>query len=102
MHGGRLDHQPLSLFGLVHVQLGCSIDNTDSYECLSPNKDREGHRRAGAEWGLLNAPLREEGCLATPAVPGWGAVGRRIWSRRSPSRSISGRRTGEVRTHVKG
>jgi L-alanine-DL-glutamate epimerase-like enolase superfamily enzyme len=35
--------------------------------------DREGHRRAGAQWGLLNAPLLEEGCLAPPDGPGWRA-----------------------------
>jgi L-alanine-DL-glutamate epimerase-like enolase superfamily enzyme len=64
-HGG--------LFGLVHAHLGCCIDNTDYYECSGRFASREGHRQVGQEWGLLNAPLIEEGHLAPPDGPGWGA-----------------------------
>ncbi len=59
------------LFGLLHAHLGCCIDNTDFYEISGiPG----GARRPGAEWGLLNAPIIEDGHLAPPeGMPGWGA-----------------------------
>jgi L-alanine-DL-glutamate epimerase-like enolase superfamily enzyme len=55
------------LFGLLHAHLGCCIDNADFYEYFRSN------REAGLEWGLLNAPLIEEGHIAPPDGPGWGA-----------------------------
>ena len=62
------------LFGLVHAHLGCCIDNTDFYECMASFPEGEGERRAGTEWGLLNAPLIEDGHIAPPAgAPAWGA-----------------------------
>ena len=64
---------PGGLFGLVHTHLGCCIDNTDGYECLMEMKRREDHRRAGQEWGMLTAPLLEDGHLTPPDGPGWGA-----------------------------
>lgn len=64
-HGG--------LFGLVHAHLGCCIDNTSYYECSGRFASREGHRQVGQEWGLLNGPLIEDGHLAPPDGPGWGA-----------------------------
>jgi L-alanine-DL-glutamate epimerase-like enolase superfamily enzyme len=64
-HGG--------LFGLVHAHLGCCIDNTDYYECSGRFARHDGHRRVGQEWGLLNAPLIEDGHLVPPGGPGWGA-----------------------------
>ena len=30
-------------------------------------------RRAGNSWGLVNAPLIRDGCIAPPDGPGWGA-----------------------------
>jgi L-alanine-DL-glutamate epimerase-like enolase superfamily enzyme len=59
------------LFGLLHVHLGCCIDNTDYYEYSYTSAD--GNRKAGERWGLLNAPVVENGCFAPPDMPGWGA-----------------------------
>ena len=64
-HGG--------LWGLVHAHLGCCIDNTDYYECSGRFASGDGHRQVSQEWGLLNAPLIEDGHLAPPDGPGWGA-----------------------------
>lgn len=60
------------LFGLVHAHLGCCIDNTDFYEYNRLSAD--GLRVEGESWGLLNAPLIEDGTIAPPDHPGWGAV----------------------------
>ena len=72
MHGANIEmnHQG-GLFGLVHAHLGCCIDNTDYYEYFMTTAD--GQRRDGEEWGMLNAPLIEEGHLVPPDGPGWGA-----------------------------
>ncbi len=59
------------LFGLVHAHLSCCIDNTDYYEYFFPTGD--GNHKQGLDWGLLNAPLIEDGHLAPPNSPGWGA-----------------------------
>ncbi|MFN8486636.1 MAG: enolase C-terminal domain-like protein [Caldilineaceae bacterium] len=59
------------LFGLIHAHLGCAIDNTDFYENFYLTAD--GNRKQGEEWGLLNAPVIEDGHLAPPDGPGWGA-----------------------------
>ena len=60
------------LAGLIHAHLGCCIDNTDYYEHFSPAGDW--NRREGELWGLLNGPLIEDGHIAPPDGPGWGAV----------------------------
>lgn len=59
------------LSGLLHAHLGCCIDNTDFYEYFSMVAD--GNRTNGEQWGLLNGPLIEDGHIAPPAGPGWGA-----------------------------
>ncbi len=59
------------LYGLIHAHLGCCIDNTDYFEAFSPEPDDL--RKQGEEWGLLNAPLIEDGHLKPPDGPGWGA-----------------------------
>ncbi|MCB9157635.1 MAG: hypothetical protein H6645_11030 [Caldilineaceae bacterium] len=59
------------LAGLIHAHLGCCIDNTDFYEYFSMTPD--GNRTTGELWGLLNGPLIEDGHIAPPAGPGWGA-----------------------------
>jgi L-alanine-DL-glutamate epimerase-like enolase superfamily enzyme len=59
------------LFGLLHAHLGCCIDNTDYYENFYLSAD--GNRKQGEQWGLLNAPVIEDGCLIPPGAPGWGA-----------------------------
>lgn len=59
------------LFGLVHAHLGCCIDNADYYEYFYLSAD--GNRSQGEQWGLLNAPLIQDGHLAPPDGPGWGA-----------------------------
>ena len=60
-----------ALDGLVHAHLGCCIDNTDFYEFFGATGDSL--RKTGERWGLLNAPLIEEGHIAPPDGPGWGA-----------------------------
>ena len=59
------------LFGLLHAHLGCCIDNTDYYEYFFMSAD--GNRRQGEQWGMLNGSLVEDGHLAPPDQPGWGA-----------------------------
>jgi L-alanine-DL-glutamate epimerase-like enolase superfamily enzyme len=59
------------LMGIVHAHLGCCIDNTDYYEHPAITSDR--NRLQGESWGLLNAPLIEDGHLVPPDGPGWGA-----------------------------
>lgn len=59
------------LFGLLHAHLGCCIDNTDYYEFFS--SDPHFNRNQGQLWGLLNAPLIEDGHIVPPDGPGWGA-----------------------------
>lgn len=56
------------LFGLLHAHLGCCIDNTDFYECTTLAQNRPGQGL-----GMLNAPLIEDGHIAPPDGPGWGA-----------------------------
>lgn len=66
------------LFGLVHAHVGCCIDNTDYYEYFG--SDNTLNRQMGEAWGLLNAPLIEDGHIAPPEdVPGWGAVWDEAW-----------------------
>jgi L-alanine-DL-glutamate epimerase-like enolase superfamily enzyme len=59
------------LFGLLHAHLGCCIDNTDFYEYNRLSAD--GLRVEGERWGMVNAPLIEDGQIAPPDGPGWGA-----------------------------
>ena len=63
------------LFGLLHAHLGCCIDNTDFYEYN--RLSATGLRTEGEMWGMLNAPLIEDGAIAPPADAsksfGWGA-----------------------------
>jgi L-alanine-DL-glutamate epimerase-like enolase superfamily enzyme len=59
------------LFGLLHVHLGCCIDNTDYYEYTA--LDADGNRTSGERWGMLSSPLVVNGCLTPPDGPGWGA-----------------------------
>jgi len=60
------------LFGLVHAHVDCCIDNTDYYEYFGMGNTN--NRQQGEIWGLLNAPLIEDGYIAPPEKPGWGAV----------------------------
>jgi L-alanine-DL-glutamate epimerase-like enolase superfamily enzyme len=61
------------LFGLLHAHLGCCIDNTGFYEYSSGGQGGDNLRKAGEVWGLFNAPLIEDGHIAPPDGPGWGA-----------------------------
>jgi L-alanine-DL-glutamate epimerase-like enolase superfamily enzyme len=74
LHGTNieLNHQG-GLFGLVHTHLGCCIDNTDYYEHSASDILGDLNRQQGMQWGLLNAPVVEDGHLAPPDGPGWGA-----------------------------
>ena len=62
-HGG--------LFGHLHATLGCCIDNTSFYEYFQVAAD--GQRKMGEVWGMMNAPLIEDGYLEPTDLPGWGA-----------------------------
>ena len=74
LHGANIElNGPGGLYGLVHAHAGCCIDNTDFYELLGPATPLR-LRAEGEEWGLLNAPLIEDGHIAPPDGPGWGAV----------------------------
>ena len=64
-HGG--------LWGLVHAHLGCCIDNTEYYE-HSGRYVRESLRQQAEKWGMLSAPLIEDGHITPPDGSGWGAV----------------------------
>ena len=74
LHGTNVEFNgPGGLYGLVHAHVGCCVDNTDYYELLGPADPRR-LRAEGEEWGLLNAPIIEDGRIAPPDRPGWGAV----------------------------
>ena len=53
------------LFGLVHVHLGCCIDNTGFFEAGPDNLTGRGQR-----WGMLNTPAVVDGHLTPPDGPG--------------------------------
>ncbi len=73
LHGTNVElNGPGGLFGLVHAHLGCCIDNTDYYEHSSADPRR--NHTEGEEWGMINGPLIEDGHIAPPDGPGWGAV----------------------------
>ncbi len=74
LHGANVEpHGQGGLYGLIHAHAVCCIDNTDFYE-LHGQADPRRLRSEGEEWGLLNAPLIEDGHIAPPDTPGWGAV----------------------------
>ena len=74
LHGTNVEFNgPGGLYGLVHAHVGCCVDNTDYYELLGPADPRR-LRAEGEEWGLLNAPIIEDGRIAPPDGPGWGAT----------------------------
>jgi len=74
LHGTNVElHGPGSLYGLGHAHAGCCIDNTDFFEFFGGSGPRA-LRTEGEEWGLLTAPLIEDGHIAPPDSPGWGAV----------------------------
>lgn len=70
-YGSRVElNGPGGLFGLVHAHLVCAIGNTSYYEYF-PDGSRD---EVGKEIGLLNPPVPQNGVIAPPAEPGWGAV----------------------------
>lgn len=72
LHGTNIElNAQGGLFGHVHANLGCCIDNTDFYEYFGG--DGESMRRSGLQWGLLNGPLIEDGHITPEDGPGWGA-----------------------------
>ncbi len=74
LHGTNVElHGPGSLYGIGHAHAGCCIDNTDFFEFFGGCGPRD-LRTEGEEWGLLSAPLIEDGHIAPPEGPGWGAV----------------------------
>ncbi len=74
LHGANVElHGPGHLYGIGHASAGCCIDNTDFFELFGAYASRD-LRTEGEAWGLLNAPLIEDGHIAPPDGPGWGAV----------------------------
>ncbi len=59
------------VYGHIHATLGCCVDNTTFYEYMSVEADTL--RKQGETWGMMNAPVVEDGCLAPTDLPGWGA-----------------------------
>lgn len=71
LHGRRIElNGPGGLYGLVHAHLVCAIQNTSYYEYF-PGGSRD---ERGQEIGLLNPPLPQQGQIAPPNEPGWGAL----------------------------
>ena len=56
------------LYGHVHATLGCCIDNTRDYEYISYASDTL--RKQGEQWGMVNAPVVEDGHMAPTDLPG--------------------------------
>ena len=72
MHGTTIELNGTGgLYGLVHATLGCCIDNTNYYEFSGSSG--EALREQGAQYGLTNAPLIQDGHIAPNDIPGWGA-----------------------------
>ena len=72
LHGANIEMNAQGgLFGHIHANLGCCIDNTDYYEYFG--YDGEGNRKEGEQWGMLNGPLIEDGHIVPTDHPGWGA-----------------------------
>ena len=72
LHGTRIElHSPGMLFGLLHATLGCCIDNTTFFEFMSAQGTAL--REQGERYGLMSAPLIEDGYIAPNDLPGWGA-----------------------------
>ncbi len=70
-YGSRVElNGPGGLFGLVHAHLVCAIGNTSYYEYF-PGGSRD---EAGKAIGLLNPPVPQDGVIAPPDAPGWGAA----------------------------
>jgi len=59
------------LFGHIHANLGCCIDNTEYFEFFRGTYD--GLRLYGQKWGMMNAPLILDGSIMPENRPGWGA-----------------------------
>ena len=59
------------VYGHIHATLGCCVDNTSFYEYMS--LDPNFLRKTGEPWGMMNAPLIEDGHIAPSDLPGWGA-----------------------------
>jgi len=73
LHGTRIElHSPGMLFGLIHATLGCCIDNTTFFEFMRGTQGTA-LREQGERYGLLSAPLIEDGSIAPNDLPGWGA-----------------------------
>jgi len=60
---------PGGLFGLVHAQLCCGLENVGRYEYF-PNGSRD---TIGLEIGMTNPPLPTGGSISPAPGPGWGA-----------------------------
>ena len=81
LHGANVElHGPGSLYGLGHAHAGCCIDNTAYFELFGASGPRD-LRTEGEEWGLLSAPLIEDGHIAPPDGP---RLGRRLGREASP------------------
>lgn len=73
LHGTRIElHSPGMLFGLIHTTLGCCIDNTTFFEFMRGSQGTA-LREQGERYGMMSAPLIEDGYIAPNDLPGWGA-----------------------------
>lgn len=70
LHGATIElNGPGGLFGLVHAHLVCALPNTSYYEYF-PGGSRD---EVGREIGLCNPAVPQNGHIAPPDAPGWGA-----------------------------
>ena len=51
-----------------------AASTTPTFSSSLADSDARDLRTEGEEWGLLTAPLIEDGRIAPPDGPGWGAV----------------------------
>ena len=58
-----------ALSGLVHAHLAVSISNTSYYEYFDGSQEK-----SGLDYGITNPPSAENGSIAPPDLPGWGAI----------------------------
>ncbi len=72
LYGGTIELNGMGgLYGHLHASLGCCFDNTSYYEFFGGSSTSL--RDNGKLFGLLNAPLIEDGHIAPSDLPGWGA-----------------------------
>ena len=93
MHRARIElNGPGGLFGLVHAQLTCSLQNTSYYEYF-PSGTRD---ELGREIGLLNPPLPQDGHIVPPGRPRLGCGVGLALLQKEKSRTTVGQPDAEI------